>query len=127
MSRTDAIILFAHGARDARWVQPLQRLQEALAQARPSTSVQLAFLELQSPNLEQALTQLAAAGCRRIDIAPIFWAQGGHVAQDLPDVVRQFTARQPEVHVRVLPVLSELPGMDGFLVGAILAQLEQQA
>lgn len=125
MNGRDAIILFAHGARDARWALPLQQLQRALALARPQTSVQIAFLDLQEPNLAEALATLAAAGCRRIDVAPIFWSQAGHVAQDLPQIVQKFAAREPGIDIRVLPVLSELPGMEQFVVQAILTQTQR--
>ncbi|HXW66059.1 MAG TPA: CbiX/SirB N-terminal domain-containing protein [Burkholderiaceae bacterium] len=125
MDVRDAIILFAHGAKDARWASSLQQLQRALALARPQTSVQIAFLELQEPNLADALAALAAAGCRRIDVAPIFWSQGGHMAQDLPQIVREFLVREPGTDIRVLPVLSELPGMEQFLVQAILTQTQR--
>jgi len=125
MDVRDAIILFAHGAKDARWALSLQQLQRALALARPQTSVQIAFLELQEPNLADALAALAAAGCRHIDVAPIFWSQGGHMAQDLPQIVREFLVREPGTDIRVLPVLSELPGMEQFLVQAILTQTQR--
>lgn len=125
MNGRDAIILFAHGARDARWALPLQQLQRALALARPQTSVQIAFLDLQEPNLAEALAALAAAGCRRIDVAPIFWSQGGHMVQDLPQIVQKFAAREPGIDIRVLPVLSELPGMEQFVVQAILTQTQR--
>ena len=125
MNGSDAIILYAHGAKDARWALPLQQLQRALALARPQTSVQVAFLELQEPNLADALAALAAAGCRRIDVAPIFWSRGGHMAQDLPQMVREFAAREPGIDIRVLPVLSELPGMEQFVAQAILAHTQR--
>lgn len=116
----EAIVLFAHGARDARWALPLERLQCELQRARPQAFVQIAFLELQRPNLAEALAELTAAGCRRIDIAPIFWSQGNHLAQDLPALVREFTQREAGIQIRILPVLSELPGMHEFLAQAIL-------
>jgi len=127
MKSKDAIILFAHGATDARWALPLQQLQQALALARPQTLVQIAFLELQKPTLIEALATLAADGCRHIDIAPIFWSKGGHTAQDLPQLLTPFCAREPSVDIRVLPVLSELPGMEQFLTQAILAQTQRRA
>ncbi|HYA65354.1 MAG TPA: CbiX/SirB N-terminal domain-containing protein [Burkholderiaceae bacterium] len=127
MNGRDAIILFAHGAKDARWALPLQQLQRALALARPQLLVQIAFLELQEPSLAQSLATVAAAGCRRIDVAPIFWSQGGHMARELPQMVQEFAAREPGVIIRVLPVLSELPGMEQFLAQVILAQTQRSA
>src|SRR5262245_7696055 len=81
--RDHALILFAHGARDARWAQTLQVLRQAVLARRPESLVELAFLEFQTPTLSDALASAVAAGCSRIDIAPVFWASGGHVTNDV--------------------------------------------
>jgi sirohydrochlorin cobaltochelatase len=122
---SNAIVLFAHGARDARWSEPLERMREALMHARPQTRVETAFLELQEPGLAGVLEFLAVDGVRRIDIVPVFWSRGGHVAVDLPQLVGAFRDRHAGVEVRVLPVLSELDGMEAFIIGAILRQVER--
>ncbi len=124
MSSPSAIVLFAHGARDVRWAQPLERLRTAIAAARPGLHTTISFLELQQPGLAETLAALAADGVRRIDIAPVFWSRGGHIARDLPALIDAFCAQTPGVTVRVLPVLAELPGMDAFVANAILAQAE---
>jgi sirohydrochlorin cobaltochelatase len=124
---TTAIVLLGHGARDAGWALPLAQLQSELARIRPRTTVHLAFLELQPPGLPEVLEGLAAAGVTRIDIAPVFWSQAGHVARDLPPLVGAFGARYPGIVVRILPVLSELPGMIGFLAQGILALAQANA
>ncbi len=121
MNPEPAIILFAHGARDAAWARPLQRLREAIAEARPGVAVCIAFLEMQPPGLPETLAALAAEGVMRIDIAPIFWSRGGHIARDLPAMVTEFSRQAPQVAVRVLPVLAELAGMDEFVARAIVA------
>jgi sirohydrochlorin cobaltochelatase len=124
MKTESAIVLFAHGARDLRWAQPLERLREAIAGARPGTPVRVAFLELQAPGLAETLAELTAAGVSRIDIAPIFWSMGGHVVRDLPALVAAFAEQMPQVHVRVLPVLAELADMDRFVAQAILGHID---
>jgi len=116
-----AIILFAHGARDARWAQTLQVLRAALLARQPHARVESAFLEFQTPSLEQALNDAVVAGCKRIDIAPVFWATGGHVTQDVPPMVEAFRHTYPDVQVEMLPVLSELPGMAEFIADAVHA------
>jgi sirohydrochlorin cobaltochelatase len=77
------LILFAHGARDARWREPFDRLHAQVAQRHPGP-VCLAFLELMPPDLAQAATQLAAAGATRLVVVPLFLGTGGHLRQDLP-------------------------------------------
>ena len=65
------LILFAHGARDARWREPFDRLAALVTQHHPGP-VSLAFLEAMSPDLTQAAIALAAAGAERITIVPLF-------------------------------------------------------
>ncbi len=115
------IVLFAHGARDHRWGAALERLRAALLAQQPQARIAVAFLELQPPALPETLDALATEGLRHIDIAPVFWARGGHVAQDLPELVARFQARHPDCNVRILPVLAEMPGMNDFIARTILA------
>ena len=119
-AKVEAMVLFAHGARAARWAQPLLRLQDELAQRAPGLRIEIAYLELQAPDLPQVLEDLARAGIARIRIAPVFWSLGGHVVRDLPALVDEFHARRPAVRVEVLPVLAELPGLLEFLAAALL-------
>lgn len=116
----EAIVLFAHGARDARWSLTLEGLRAALGRTRPELRVEIAYLELQEPRLATVLRALAAAGIRAVDIAPILWAQGSHVTVDLPRLLEEFRHERPNLRVRVLPVLSELPGMIEFLAARLL-------
>jgi sirohydrochlorin cobaltochelatase len=121
----DSLVLFAHGARDARWSASLDALAGAIRAHAGQVSVRTAFLELQTPTLLQALEEAASEGARRIHVVPVFWAGAGHVENDLPPLLAEFGARYPQVTVRVLPVLSELPGMLDFIartVGEVLSR-----
>lgn len=117
-----AIVLFAHGARDARWALSLEALRDEIARRRPGATLRIAFLELQKPDLPETLAALSVEGFRRIDIAPVFWSKGNHVARDLPALVSAFAQAHPQARLRILPVLAELPGMQAFVAEAILAQ-----
>ncbi len=55
-----ALILFAHGARDAAWAEPFQRLQKLVQAQLPGVAVALAFLELMTPQLPE-LTEVLVA------------------------------------------------------------------
>jgi sirohydrochlorin cobaltochelatase len=46
---SSAVILFAHGAREPVWAQPLESIRDRLRAA--GTPVELAFLEFMSPSL----------------------------------------------------------------------------
>lgn len=95
------IVLFAHGARDARWAEPFERLAEKLrALAGADTCVSLAFLELMTPDLPTAVSEQVAAGCRSITVVPVFFGQGGHVRRDLPTVLDACRVAHPNVDIR---------------------------
>jgi sirohydrochlorin cobaltochelatase len=53
----------------------------------------------------------------------VFWAAAGHVDRELPPILAQFAGRHPQVDVRTLPVLSELPGMLEVVAGAVAQTL----
>lgn len=115
-----AVILFAHGARDPRWSAPLHTLVDAVRQRLPGAHVAAAFLELQSPSLDAALAEAASQRCTDVDVVPIFWAAAGHVASEVPAVIDAFRAQHAHVMVRLLPTLSELPGLLDFVANAIV-------
>ena len=124
MHSGDALILFAHGARDARWADSLNALAAAIRAQAGRASVSTAFLELQTPTLPEALEAAACEGAQRIHVIPVFWAAAGHVENELPPMLAQFGARYPQVSISVLPVLSELPGMLDFIARTIADALK---
>jgi sirohydrochlorin cobaltochelatase len=114
-----AVILFAHGARDARWAVTLGELRELVQARLPDAHVGVAFLEFQPPTLTAAIDRALASGARSIDVMPVFWASGGHMASDVPPLLAELRALHPGLQVRLLPVLSELPGMLDFIADAV--------
>jgi sirohydrochlorin cobaltochelatase len=105
------LILFGHGARDARWREPFERLAQKLQAARAVDGaggpVTLAFLELMEPDLPTAVTRLAADGCDRITVVPVFFGQGGHIRKDLPELIERCRASQPGIHIRCAVAVGE--------------------
>ena len=104
-----AIVLFAHGARDPEWAAPFNIIQTQLQAARPETQVQLAFQDFMTPTLEAAVTQVVARGARRIVLVPLFMAQGGHLKQDLPLLVGKIRQQHPQIELRVMPAIGDAP------------------
>jgi sirohydrochlorin cobaltochelatase len=111
------IILFAHGARDARWAEPFLRLREKVSRASPGITIALAYLEFMSPDLDTAVASLSAAGCHDIALVPVFLGQGGHLRNDVPDLLGRVAARYPECRIR----LAVAAGEDDAVLDAIAA------
>jgi sirohydrochlorin cobaltochelatase len=106
---SQAIILFAHGARDPQWALPFQVIRRQLQAARPDAQVELAFLELMPPSLETAVTRSAAHGAQRIVLVPLFLAQGGHMKQDLPRLVGKLRDQHPQLEFQVMSAIGDAP------------------
>ena len=118
------IVLSAHGARDARWAEPFERLADKLrALAGPDTHVSLAFLELMEPDLERAVATQAAAGCSSITVVPVFFGQGGHVRRDLPLVIEACRAAHPTIEIRATVPVGEDDAVLDALAAYCLRQL----
>ena len=113
-----ALVLFAHGARDPAWAAPVHALARAVEQRAPDWTVRVAFLESLAPALPTVLAELDAR-CEAIAILPVFWAAAGHVRNELPALIASAPACAGRV--RVLPVLSELPGLVDFVAAGAVA------
>lgn len=109
------VILFGHGARDARWAEPFERLASrvaalnALAQTAVTTDasgpITLAYLEMMTPDLATAVATQVAAGCTAITVVPIFFGTGAHLRRDFPALMDACRAEHPGIQiVSVAPV-----------------------
>ena len=103
----NAVVLFAHGARDERWAEPFHRVLAAVRAAAPELAVELAFLELMTPDLESAVQRLAAAGATSIRIVPLFFGQGGHLRKDVPAIVAGIAESLPDVSIQLSPAAGD--------------------
>jgi len=117
-----ALVLFAHGARDAQWSEPFRAIRQAVATRRADLTVELAFLELMQPALGDCVAQLVKSGHTRIVVAPLFLAQGGHLKKDLPRLLKDLSARHSAAEITVLPPIGEvtelLNAISEWLVGS---------
>ena len=91
------LLLFAHGARDPNWAQPFEAVVERIRSAAPEVAVALAYLDFMTPSIVEAGDSLAAAGCTRVEVVPLFLGAGGHVRKDLPLLVERLRQAHPAV------------------------------
>ena len=102
-----ARILFAHGARNPDWAQPILAIRDVMRVRRPEARVEAAFLEFIAPQLPETLDALAAGGFREIVIVPIFMAQSGHTKRDLPALLDAARARHDGLTITVATPIGE--------------------
>jgi sirohydrochlorin cobaltochelatase len=100
------VILYAHGARDARWAEPFERLRDKVAARHPGP-VSLAFLEHGTPDLTAAAQRMAMEGVERVRVVPMFFGRGGHLRQDLPRQLEAARVAVPAVAFDVTEAAGE--------------------
>jgi len=115
------LLLFAHGARDARWAEPFEQVAAAVRAARPAQLVRLAFLEFMAPDIRTAAEQLALEGCTRVEVLPLFLGAGGHVRKDLPPLLDELRAKYPGVAFTLHPAVGETPALITAMAAIALA------
>ena len=104
---SSGLILFAHGARDARWAAPFEAVAERVRRARPGAAVRLAYLERMTPGLPEAGAELARAGCTRVVVLPLFLGTGAHLRSDLPLLVEALQAAHPATRFELRGAIGE--------------------
>ena len=107
MNSFDHTILLAHGSRDKRWVKPFKTIITSASQQQHS-AVSLAFMELASPGLEQAVTEACQTGARRIAVLPLFFAAGKHLRESVPVMLAEISATSG-AELTLLPPIGEHP------------------
>ena len=127
MNTAPAVILFAHGARDPRWAEPVLALAQRLRQTLPEAYVQPAFLEFLSPSLPEAVEAALARGHRRVALVPVFIAVGGHLREDLPQLLACVRSAPPDVSIEVLPALGEAEAVRRAMADTVLEWIAEGA
>jgi sirohydrochlorin cobaltochelatase len=116
------IVLFAHGARDPEWARPFREICARIRTSRPEYPIELAFLELMEPTLEEAIRSLADRGASAITVFPLFMAQGGHLKDDLPKILGEIRKAYPHVPIALETAIGDVPEILDAIAGWILAR-----
>lgn len=116
-----ALILFAHGARDAEWASPMRAVQLLIRQQHPDSDVELAFLEFMQPTLAEVVGQVVAKGAGKVVIVPMFIARGGHLKHELPEMVDGLRARHPGIDIVLNGPIGEHAAVIQAMAAAALA------
>ena len=104
---TRAIILFAHGSSSPTWREPFDAIAQRVRILAPDARVELAFLEIMSPNVHEVVRQYAEQGIHHIRIVPLFFGVGKHVAEDLRELVEAVRAEFVEIELVIASAVGQ--------------------
>ena len=118
-----AILLIAHGSRQAQANDDLHELAGRLAERGDVPIVEPAFLELAEPDIEAGGDRCVARGASRVLMIPYFLAAGVHLLRDLAAARDALGRRHPSVEFLLGPALGPDPLLDR-LVAERIRQLD---
>lgn len=95
----EAIVLMAHGSRDAQGADEFFAFARRLS-SRVASPIYPGFLELSEPPIVTAIGEAVQAGARTIMAVPWLLLGAGHVKNDLPMAIHWARQRYPQVTIR---------------------------
>ena len=116
------LVLFAHGARDPEWARPFEAIRDRIRAQRPELPIALAYLEVMTPALDEAIAAVAARGASCVTVFPLFMAQGGHLKQDLPRILDDIRAKHPHLPIALETAIGDVPELLDAIAGWILGR-----
>jgi sirohydrochlorin ferrochelatase len=100
-----ALLLIAHGSREAAANEDLRRLADELRATGLYSAVVAAFLEFAEPNIDAGGEKCIAAGATQVVLVPYFLSAGVHVRRDLVAACDRLANRAPRVAFRLADAL----------------------
>ena len=81
------VLVVGHGTADPVGAAETRAVAEALAALLPGVPVELGFLEVIRPSIDDALHRLADRGCTEVVAAPLLLFAAGHAKRDVPEAL----------------------------------------
>ncbi len=122
----EKIILVGHGSpkKDANNMDVVGRmLHESLHPGCADECVFTAYLQFQSPTLQDALDAALKNGTKKVIIHPYFLSAGMHVTKDIPEVIEGYKKSSPDVEF----VYTEPLGVSQRLVALVMERMNEAA
>jgi sirohydrochlorin ferrochelatase len=121
-----AVLLIAHGSRHEAANADTRHLAAELRLRGTYALVEVAFLELATPTMEDGAQRCVEQGAERVLLLPYFLSAGVHVRRDLTDARARFAARYPHVDFRLAEPLGRHPLLTEIVVERLGVAEEEQ-
>ena len=121
MDSETAILLIAHGSREAKANAELHELGGRLEGVLGRGRVYPCFLEIEGPTIQEAFRAAMANGARRMIAFPFFLSTGVHVRKDIPEILADCLRETEGISVSITPALGPDPSLDRIVLERILS------
>lgn len=82
------VVLIGHGSTLPHNKEVLEELRKRVEMRGIFKAARVAFMQLNSPSIEEVLRDLAEDGTKRIVAQPVFIADGAHTKEDIPEKLK---------------------------------------
>jgi sirohydrochlorin cobaltochelatase len=93
------VMVCGHGSRDDEAIAEFAAVAAGIARRLPQYPVASGFLEFAQPIIRDGLDKLRAGGVERILAIPGMLFAAGHVKNDIPSVLNDYTAQYPRIRI----------------------------
>ena len=113
-----SLLIVAHGSRRNASNDEVKEIAEMITENFDNRfySVDVAFLELAKPSIDDAIECLVKDGVQRIMVVPYFLAAGTHVVNDIPKIIEKAIHKYPEVKVSLSEHIGSSPMMTDLIM-----------
>ena len=115
MTSSLVYLFIAHGSRESAAQQGFEALLKSLTRPLAPHAVCGAYLTLNEPSIEQAVEGWVKKGQSDFVIVPLFFFEGAHLKNDIPQILADLKLKYADVHFHVMPALASIEGFAGWV------------
>jgi len=123
-----AVVLIGHGSRLPYGKEVMEELRRRLEMRAVFKVVKTAFMQINTPGIEDALRELARSGVKNIIALPVFLADGAHTKEDIPEKLKAaFAGEWAEIGKDVNLIYGKPIGVDERIVDILIDRVKEAA
>jgi len=121
-----AVVLIGHGSTLPYNKEVLDELGKRIEKRGIFKAVRVAFMQLNSPSIEEVLRTLAQEGMKNIVALPVFLADGAHTLQDIPEKLKiSFEGDWEDLGRDIMLIYAKPMGVDERIVDILLDRIKE--
>ena len=120
------VVLIGHGSKLPYNREVLEELRRRIEMRGIFKAVRVAFMQLNSPSIEEVLRTFAKDGMKNIVALPVFLADGAHTTEDIPKKLKAaFEGAWEEIGGDVKLIYGKPIGVDERIVDILLDRVKE--
>lgn len=121
-----AVVLIGHGSTLPYNKEVIEELGRGIEKQGIFKEVRVAFMQLNSPSIEDVLRNLAEGGMKKIVAQPVFLADGAHTTEDIPGKLKiAFEGAWADLGKDVKLVYAKPIGVDERIVDILVDRVKE--